>query len=69
MAVGYALANAVFVETLDGVVIVDSMENSENFIEAFGGVDWKFGVPARIAALVYTHHHADHTFGTRAIEV
>ena len=60
VAVGYALANAVFIETLEGVVIVDSMENSENFMEAFEGVDWKFGVPSRIGALVYTSVRNSH---------
>ena len=68
VAVGFALANVIFVETLEGIVVIDSTENGDNFLEAYRMVQWNYGQPKKIAALIYTHHHADHTFGGRGIE-
>ncbi len=63
VAVGFALANSIMVEGSDGVVIIDvteSVEEAEAVWAAFQEVTDK-----PIVALIYTHNHADHTFGGR----
>jgi alkyl sulfatase BDS1-like metallo-beta-lactamase superfamily hydrolase len=61
VAVGYGLANSVLLVGDGGVVIVDTMESAEAAApvrEAFRKIS-----AAPVAAIVYTHNHADHIFG------
>ncbi|MFN2375901.1 MAG: alkyl sulfatase dimerization domain-containing protein [Candidatus Binatia bacterium] len=61
VAVGFGLANSVLLVGEDAVVIVDTMESVEAakpVREAFRAIS---GAP--VAAIVYTHNHADHIFG------
>jgi len=61
VAVGYGLANSVLLVGEGGVVIVDAMESAEAAApvrEEFVRIS-----AAPVAAIVYTHHHADHIFG------
>lgn len=61
VAVGYGLANSVLLTGKDGSVIVDTMESAEAAApvrEEFRRIS-----AAPVAAIVYTHHHADHVFG------
>ncbi len=61
VAVGYGLGNSVMIVGDGGVVLVDTLESAEAagpVREAFGRVS---GAP--VAAIVYTHNHADHIFG------
>jgi alkyl sulfatase BDS1-like metallo-beta-lactamase superfamily hydrolase len=64
-AVGFGLANIVFVEGDDGVIVVDTGENvaqAREALAAFRAISQK-----PIAAIVLTHHHADHVLGTQAL--
>ncbi|MBV1919415.1 MAG: MBL fold metallo-hydrolase [Pseudomonadales bacterium] len=64
VAVGYGLANSIMLEGDDGLVIVDTMETLEEAEEvkhAFRKISEK-----PIKAIIYTHNHADHVFGSSA---
>jgi alkyl sulfatase BDS1-like metallo-beta-lactamase superfamily hydrolase len=61
VAVGFGLANSVLLVGDGGNVIVDAMESAE----AAAAVRDEFAriSDAPVAAIVYTHNHADHIFG------
>jgi alkyl sulfatase BDS1-like metallo-beta-lactamase superfamily hydrolase len=61
VAVGFGLANSVLLTGDGGNVIVDTMESAE----AASAVRDEFAriSSAPVAAIVYTHNHADHIFG------
>ncbi|ESO89741.1 hypothetical protein LOTGIDRAFT_234133 [Lottia gigantea] len=63
-AIGYALANSIMIVGTDGVVIVDvteSVTSGKEVLKAFKKITKK-----PIKAIIYTHNHADHTFGASA---
>ena len=62
-AVGFGLANSILVEGDDCVFVVDAMGS----VEAAQAVRAAFAkiTPKPIAALIYTHNHADHILGAR----
>lgn len=65
VAVGFALANSIMLEGPDGLVIVDvteSVQSAKQILEAFRNVTDK-----PIKALIYTHNHADHTYGAQVM--
>ncbi len=65
VAVGFGLANSVLLEGEDGVVIVDTLESAEAALpvkEAFTKITAK-----PVKAIIYTHYHTDHTFGTKVM--
>ena len=65
VAVGYGLANSILIEGSDGVVIVDcleSMEAAKVVKEDFLKITNK-----PVKAIIYTHNHADHIFGAKAM--
>lgn len=67
MAIGYALANSIMIEGKDGIVIVDvteSYETGQAIMAAFRNITKK-----PVAAIVYTHNHADHTYGAKVIYI
>ena len=62
VAIGYGLANSILLEGEDGVVIVDTMESEEaarTVKAAFTAITAK-----PLKAIIYTHYHPDHVFGT-----
>lgn len=62
VAVGYGLANSILIEGDDGVIIVDAMESgpvAREVLAAFRTV-----TDAPVKALIVTHNHADHVFGS-----
>lgn len=61
VAVGYGLGNSILLEGEGGVVIVDTLES----VEAASPVHQEFQriSPDPVAAIIYTHSHADHIFG------
>lgn len=67
-AVGYALANIIFVVGDDGIVVIDTTEAvsaARRIYEDFCAIDPRHaGLPVK--AVVYTHNHTDHTGGVRA---
>lgn len=63
MAVGFALANSILLEGPEGLVIVDvteSIESAAEILKVFRNVTDK-----PIKALIYTHNHADHSYGAK----
>jgi alkyl sulfatase BDS1-like metallo-beta-lactamase superfamily hydrolase len=67
-AVGYALANIIFVVGDEGIVVIDTTEAvsaARRIYEDFCSIDACFRqLPVR--AIVFTHNHTDHTGGVRA---
>lgn len=64
VAVGFALANSILLEGPEGLVIVDvteSIESASEILKVFRNVTDK-----PIKALIYTHNHADHSYGAKA---
>lgn len=58
-AIGYDLANMIFVEGDDGVIVIDTLwweEAAQRALNDFRKISDK-----PIAAIIYTHAHADHT--------
>ncbi|OAJ59825.1 hypothetical protein A6V36_26000 [Paraburkholderia ginsengiterrae] len=67
-AVGYALANIIFVVGDDGIVVVDVTEAvtpARRIYEDFCSIDPRHR-ELPVKAVVYTHNHTDHTGGVRA---
>jgi alkyl sulfatase BDS1-like metallo-beta-lactamase superfamily hydrolase len=62
--VGGGLANVIFVEGETGVIVVDTGESVEQGRAAMA--ELRKITPKPIAAVVLTHHHADHVLGTSA---
>ena len=62
VAIGYALANSMLLEAPQGLVVVDtteSMVSARKIMSEFK----KLRPEKRVRSIVYTHNHADHTFG------
>jgi alkyl sulfatase BDS1-like metallo-beta-lactamase superfamily hydrolase len=67
-AVGYAIANIIFVVGDDGIVVVDATESvssAKRIYEDFCAID-PGHAQLPVKAVVYTHNHTDHTGGVRA---
>lgn len=62
VAIGYGLANSIMIEGDDGVVIVDTMESAKAAVPVHAAFKAITDKPVR--AIVYTHNHADHVFGS-----
>lgn len=61
VAVGYGLANSIMIEGDDGLIIVDTLESTDNakmVLAEFRKISSK-----PIKAIILTHNHADHIFG------
>ena len=65
VAIGYGLANSILIEGTDGVIIVDTMESMEAGRKVRAAFDKVTQKPVK--AIIYTHNHADHIFGAKAL--
>jgi alkyl sulfatase BDS1-like metallo-beta-lactamase superfamily hydrolase len=65
VAIGFGLANSILLRGEGGVVIVDAMESDEAARPVRAAFDAITTDPVK--ALVYTHNHADHIFGSRTL--
>lgn len=64
VAVGFGLANSIMIEGDDGLIIIDTMESVEAATEVLTAFRALSDKP--VAAIIYTHNHADHVFGAAA---
>jgi alkyl sulfatase BDS1-like metallo-beta-lactamase superfamily hydrolase len=65
VAIGFGLANSIMIEGDDGLIVIDAMESmqeGEEVRKAFRTISDK-----PVSAIIYTHNHADHVFGAKAI--
>ena len=62
VAVGYALSNSVMLEGPEGLVIVDTTESLDAAKEIQR--DFRKISQKPVKAVIYTHHHSDHIYGT-----
>ena len=62
VAVGYALGNIIMVEGPDGLIIVDTSESADAAKEVLA--EFRRITSKPIRAIVQTHYHSDHTYGT-----
>jgi len=65
VAIGYGLANSILIEGDDGNIVVDALESNGAARPVRQAFDQIAGKP--LAALIYTHNHADHVFGSLAM--
>ncbi|MCP4134016.1 MAG: MBL fold metallo-hydrolase [bacterium] len=66
VAIGYSLANSIMIEGDTSTIIVDTTES----IESAKAVKKEFEKISKkpVKAIIYTHNHTDHIFGSRAWE-
>ena len=64
-AVGWNIANITMIEGDDGIVVVDTGMNERQGVEVMAELARVTSKP--VAAVILTHHHADHVQGTRAV--
>ena len=62
IAIGFGIANSIMVEGIDGNIIIDSADSAFEAEEIYSFFKKKNANP--IKAVIYTHNHGDHTFGT-----
>ena len=62
VAIGFGIANSIMVEGDGGNIIIDSSDSTYEAEEIYKLFKQKNSNP--IKAIVYTHNHGDHTFGT-----
>ncbi|MEM7083566.1 MAG: alkyl sulfatase dimerization domain-containing protein [Pseudomonadota bacterium] len=64
VAVGFGLANSILIEGTDGLIVIDTMETLEAGLEVANRFRALSDKP--LAAIIYTHNHADHVFGAQS---
>lgn len=62
VAVGYGLANSIMIEGPEGLIIVDTMESIEEAQAVWQ--EFRKISDKPVKAIVYTHNHTDHIFGS-----
>ncbi|MFK8031665.1 MAG: alkyl sulfatase dimerization domain-containing protein [Gammaproteobacteria bacterium] len=64
MAIGYGLANSILIEGDNGLIVIDTMETLQT--GAAVAAEFRKLSDKPLAAIIYTHNHADHVFGAQA---
>lgn len=64
MAIGFGLANSILIEGDDGLIVIDTMETLQT--GAAVAAEFRQLSDKPLAAIIYTHNHADHVFGAQA---
>ncbi|HKY92744.1 MAG TPA: MBL fold metallo-hydrolase, partial [Nevskiaceae bacterium] len=64
VAIGYGIANAIWLDGTDGAIVVDTTESMESAREVLAAFRQHSDKP--IKAIVYTHSHPDHIAGAAA---
>ncbi len=62
-AIGFGIANSIMVEGDDGNIIIDAADSMYEADKIYSLFKQKNSNP--IKAIIYTHNHGDHTFGTQ----
>lgn len=62
VAIGYAISNSILLEGPDGLVIVDTTEHMDSARIIY--TEFKKISSKPIVAIIHTHNHGDHTYGT-----
>ncbi len=62
-AIGFGIANSIMVEGDDGNIIIDAADSMYEADKIYNLFKQKNSNP--IKAIIYTHNHGDHTFGTQ----
>ncbi len=62
-AIGFGIANSIMVEGDDGNIIIDAADSMYEAEKIYSLFKQKNSNP--IKAIIYTHNHGDHTFGTQ----
>ena len=62
VAIGYSLANSMLLEAPDALIVVDTTESIDSARKVAAEFR-KLRPEKRVRTIVYTHNHADHTFG------
>jgi linear primary-alkylsulfatase len=65
VAVGFGLANSIMIEGDDGLIIVDTMETSEEAAEVLA--EFRKISTKPVSAIIYTHNHTDHIMGAQVM--
>lgn len=64
VAIGYGIANSIWLDGTDGAIVVDTMESVETARDVLAGFRKHSDKPVK--AIVYTHSHPDHIGGASA---
>lgn len=65
VAIGFGLANSIMIIGDNGIIIVDVMESGEAAKEVLA--EFRKITDKPLKAIIYTHNHADHVFGSTGI--
>ncbi|XP_076812909.1 linear primary-alkylsulfatase-like [Clavelina lepadiformis] len=65
VAIGYALANMILLEGTDGIIIVDTTENSDAALEIYD--EFQKITTKPLKGIIMTHFHGDHIYGASAL--
>ncbi len=67
VAVGFAIANTIIVDAPEGLIIIDTTESMEAARAVYQAIREMTDRP--IKAIVYTHSHGDHCWGTKVCTI
>ena len=66
VALGYGMANSIWLSAPEGIIVVDTTESMESAQEVLTVMRTVLQGPIR--GVIYTHSHIDHVRGTKVIK-